>query len=87
MNVTTVYGIIHLDPPYVDNSCRDYRLPVPHRNRDSRYYDHERESQHTVFLARESRPADYCDCPHPRFSCYGVVLRMVGTLYYVFSGE
>jgi hypothetical protein len=86
MNVTTVHGIICMVNSSNDYSCRDYPLPLPHRHCDAWIYNHEGERQHTVFLARESRPADYCDCTHPRFSCYGVVLRMVGTLYHAFAG-
>jgi hypothetical protein len=37
-------------------------------------------------MARESRKADDRDRAHPWFSCHGVVLWMVGTLYHAFAG-
>jgi hypothetical protein len=77
MNVTTVHGSICMDNPSHNHGCRDYPLPVPLRYCITWIFDHERESQYTVFLARESRPVNYCDRPHPWFFIYGVAFRMV----------
>ena len=85
MNVTTVHGIICMVNPSNNYRCRDYPFPVPHWHCDAWIYDLKRERHYTIFLAHESRPADYRCCTHPRFSCHGVVLRMVGTLYQVFA--
>jgi hypothetical protein len=37
-------------------------------------------------MAYQSRTVYYRNCAHPRFSCHGVVLWMVGTLYHAFAG-
>jgi len=79
MNVTTVHGIICMDNPSNDHSSRDNSLPVPHRHCYARYVDIEGERQYIVFMACESRPADYHNRAHPWFSCNGVVPWMVGT--------
>jgi len=86
MKVTTVHGIIGMDYVSGDHGCREYPVPLSYRDCSARVYDYEGEKQNTIFLARKSRPADYRDCTHPRFSCHGVVLWMVGRLYHAFAG-
>jgi hypothetical protein len=83
MKMTTVYGIIGLDYVSGDHGCREYPVPLPHRYCRARVYDHEGERKRFPSLARESCPADYRNRAHPRFSCYGLVLWMVGTLMHV----
>ena len=83
MNVTTVHGIIDMDYVSGDHGCREHPVPLPHRYCSARVYDHEGERKRFPSLARKSRPTDYRNRAHPRFSCHGLVPGMVGTLIYV----
>jgi len=86
MNVTTVHGIISMDFVSGDHGRREHHVPLPHRYCDSRVYDNEGERKRIPSMAYQSRTVYYRNCAHPRFSCHGVVLWMVGTLYHAFAG-
>jgi len=86
ISVTTKHGTIGLDYASHDHDCRNHPVPLPYRHRDSWVYDHERKRQHTAFVAYQPCPADRCSSHPPRFSCHGMVLRVVRIVYWVFCG-
>jgi hypothetical protein len=86
MNVTTVHGTIGLDHASHDHDCRNNPVSLPYRHRDSWDYDHERKRQHTAVVAYQPCPADRCSGIPPRFSCHGMVLRVVRIVEHFFVG-